>query len=378
MKKALMNASVASMIYKFNMTNIKLLEDLGYKVDVACNFGKENPISQNLIDKFKEKLDKKQIMYFNTCCPRNVLSISKILKTYRQLRKLADTGEYSLVHTQSPIGGVICRLAFRKARKNGTKVIYQVHGFHFFKGAPKLNWMIFYPIEKICAYFTDTLITINLEDYNFAQKKLRARKIEYVPGVGIDLNRFCNETVDKSNKRKELDIPQEATVLLSVGELNDNKNHETVIKAIASMNVYYLIAGQGEKLEYLKHLSKEVGMSNKIKFLGYRQDVNELYAASDIFIFPSFREGLAVSVLEAMAFGLPCVISKIRGNTDLIDLGGGELFEPSSVDDCRNAIKKILLDDLSLYGKYNQEKVICFSLDVVKEKMVKIYEEVLE
>src|SRR5699024_9702226 len=109
------------------------------------------------------------------------------------LQKLANSESYDIVHTQSPIGGALCRLAFRKNRKRGTKIIYQAHGFHFYKGGPISNWIFFYPIEKVCSYFTDTLITINHEDYELAKKKFHAKEVVYVPGVGIDLCESINK-----------------------------------------------------------------------------------------------------------------------------------------------------------------------------------------
>lgn len=190
MKKALMNASVASMIYQFNMNNIDILEELGYQVDVACNFGKENPMKETEIAKFKKNLIDRGIKIIETDCPRNPFAFRKLLSTYKQLKNLADTETYDLIHTQSPIGGALCRLAFCKARKKGTRVIYTAHGFHFYKGAPLKNWFIYYPIEKICSYMTDVLITINKEDYERAKRRLHARKTAYIPGVGINVKKI--------------------------------------------------------------------------------------------------------------------------------------------------------------------------------------------
>ena len=240
---------------------------------------------------------------------------------------------------------MLTRLAAREARKKGTKVIYTAHGFHFFKGAPLINWILFYPVEKFCARFTDVLITINQEDYKRAQK-FKAGKVEYIPGVGIDTKKFSEVVVDKSAKRKELGVPVDAFLVLSVGELNKNKNHDTVIKAIAKLNnpnVYYVICGQGTLENYLKDLINELGLEKQVKLLGYRRDIAEISKTSDIFVFPSFREGLSVALMEAMALGLPVVCSKIRGNVDLIEDGkGGYLVEPDDVEGFINAIRRII------------------------------------
>lgn len=377
MKKALMNASVASMIYKFNMNNIDILRELGYQVDVACNFGSDNPISSQELSDFRGKLSEKGISIYETSCPRNVFALKRMYKAYKELKKLADEQHYDIVHTQSPIGGVVCRMAFRKARKEGTKIIYQAHGFHFYKGAPLVNWIFFFLIEKICSKFTDVLITINREDYELAKKRFKAGKVEYVPGVGIDLEK--NSLVDtdaRATIRGELGVPDEGILMLSVGELNNNKNHETVIRAIEGMKIFYAIAGIGEKKNSLEQLVESIGMSDRIFFLGFRSDVDKLMEASDIFVFPSYREGLSVSLMEAMAMGMPCIVSNIRGNIDLIDNNGGSLFNPKSIEDCRNAILQFDVKEKDKMRIYNQEKIKLFSTTNVEKKMKKIYMDV--
>lgn len=230
-------------------------------------------------------------------------------------------------------------------------------------------------VEWVCAHWCDTIITINSEDYELAKKKLKAKKVEYIPGVGIDLNKFGNTAINIKEKRKELGIPEDAVVLLSVGELNKNKNHETVLRAIEGMDVYYLIAGKGDKEEKLFEIAKEVGMQERVKLLGYRRDVDELLIASDIFVFPSFREGLSVSLMETMASGRPAVVSQIRGNNDLIDKNGGALFNPYSVSECKVAIQTVINSDREKMGRYNKEKVKKFSLDIVLRKIDEIYGE---
>lgn len=376
MKKALMTASVASMIYKFNMNNIELLESLEYQVDVACNFGEDNPISETEIDDFRNILNDKNISVYETTCPRNIFAFGKMYKAYRQLKKLADEGNYKLVHTQSPIGGVLCRLAFRKARKKGTKVIYQAHGFHFFKGAPLTNWLFFYPIEKLCARFTDVLITINHEDFELAKRKMKAKRIEYVPGVGIDLSKFKSFHLDCDAKRAEMEIPKDATWIVATGELIQRKNHENLIRAVAQVeNLYLTIAGKGELYIYLTDLIRELGVANRVRLIGFRTDIFELCEACDFFAFPSFQEGLPVALMEAMASCKPVICSRVRGNTDLIDESkGGYFFEPSDVNGIVDSIKKTIKSDLSEMGIYNQQKIRRFALSEVMKCYKALYE----
>jgi glycosyltransferase involved in cell wall biosynthesis len=274
------------------------------------------------------------------------------------------------------------RLACLKLRKQGTKVFYTAHGFHFYKGAPLKNWIMYYLVEKICSYFTDVLITINKEDYALAQKKMKAKKIEYVPGVGIETKRFLNCELSNEQKlelRKEIGVPENAKLLLSVGELNENKNQKVVLEALSLLkdkNIHYVIAGTGNKEEYLKKLAKELGLEDRFHLLGHRNDVPKLYKLSDCFVHPSFREGLPVSVMEALCSGLPCVVSKIRGNEDLVEDGvNGFLCNPFNSNDFANAIEK-LINDSDLCKKISQSNIEAaerFSVDNINEEMLKIY-----
>ena len=282
--------------------------------------------------------------------------------------------KYEIIHCHTPIAAFCTRLACRTLRKNGTRVFYTAHGFHFYKGAPLKNWLFFYTAEKLCAKMTDVLITINQEDYALAQKKLKAKRVAYVPGVGIDLEKFSACSVDKKAKREELGIPEDAKLLLSVGELNENKNHETVIRSIADMkDTHYIIAGDGKRKEKLMSVIEELGLSERVKLLGRRNDIAELCKVSDVFVFPSFREGLSLALMEAMACGLPCAVSEIRGNIDLIDENGGTLFDPHSVQSCKDRLEELFGGDLKKTGEYNAEKVKKFSLDNVNKEMKKLY-----
>lgn len=303
---------------------------------------------------------------------RNPCSLDN-LKAYKQLKKIVEENQYDIVHCHTPVAAFITRMACRNIRKNGTKVVYTAHGFHFYKGAHLKNWMVYFPIECLCAHWTDVLITINREDYKFAQTKMKQSRVEYVPGVGIDVEKYKALTVDVSKKREELGIPKDAVLLLSVGELNKNKNHETVIRAIEGMGVYYIIAGKGKRENKLREIAKKVGLGNNLRLLGYRNDISELLNIADVFVFPSYREGLSVSLMEAMASGKPIVASMIRGNVDLIDKDGGFLFDPHSIKQCKEAIHSILHSDMHVYGLHNQKKIREFSTDVVLTRINKIY-----
>lgn len=343
----------------------KSLLAYGHTIELACNC--TNPIRKDIT---AMKMEVHDIPF-----SRSPLSHNNI-EAYKKLKKVVNEGNFDLVHCHTPIAAMITRLVCRKFRKKGLKVFYTAHGFHFYKNAPLKNWLFYYPVEKMCSRWTDVLITINKEDYAFAQKKMKAKRVEYVPGVGIDLEKFGTITIDRNAKREELGIPAEATLLLSVGELNQNKNHETVIRAISGMDVYYIIAGQGDLKAHLVKVAAEVGMADRVKLLGYRADVNELYAVADLFVFPSFREGLSVSLMEAMASGLPVICGRIRGNVDLIENEmGGYLCKPDDINAYVKAIAK-LSKDLNLritMSCENSKTITQFDIVRINGIMMKIY-----
>lgn len=377
MKKVLMLASVASMIDQFNMQNIDILQEQGYEVHVAANFEQGSTSSNERVEQFKKELKEKNISYFQIDFSRNVSNIPQNIKAYKQIKKLLKDNKYEFIHCHSPIGGVCGRLA---AKVTNTKVIYTAHGFHFYKGAPKLNWIIYYPIEKALSYITDVLITINKEDYELAKKKMKAKEVQYVPGVGVDTNKFDKVVIDKNEKRKELGLSKDNIVLLSVGELNKNKNHEVIIRALAKLNnpnIHYVIAGRGNLESYLDELSKELNIEKQVHLLGFRTDISELYRISDIFCFPSYREGLSLSLMEVMASGLSVVCSDIRGNCDLIKhQKGGYRCNPSDADEFIRYIDELIKDNSKRKNMaiYNKEFINAFSIDVVKDNMKTIYE----
>lgn len=310
-------------------------------------------------------------------CTRNPFSLGS-LKAIFQIRKLVKDGGYDIVHCHTPVAAMCTRLACIGARKRGTKVYYTAHGFHFFKGAPVKNWMIYYPVEKLCSYFTDVLITINKEDYALARKKMKAKKVVYVPGVGLDVQKFADISVDKAQKRKQIGVPEDAVLLLSVGELNENKNHQVILRALARLKdpgIHYAIAGRGPQQESLEALARELGIEDRVHLLGYRTDVGELYQIADIFCHPSRREGLPVSIMEAMSCGLSVVCTDIRGSADLVE--NREYRKKADDVDGFAAVIQMLTQDpkkRNVIGEKNRENAKKYDLSKIIPAMYEIYE----
>ncbi|WP_050638285.1 glycosyltransferase family 4 protein [Candidatus Stoquefichus sp. SB1] len=371
MKKMLMIASVPSMIGQFNMNNIQILMNLGFEVEVACDWGDRSVWTDEKVNDLKEKLNALDVIYHQIDYSRSPFSIGCHIKSYKQTLKLLRENSYEFVHCHTPIASVIARLA---CKKTNTKSIYTAHGFHFYKGAPIKNWVIFYPIEKWLSKYTDVLITINKEDYNRAKEKFKMKQLEYVPGVGIDISKFQIKNFNRDEYRSRLGLKSDDFVILSVGELNKNKNHEIVINAIAKLgysNIKYLIAGQGDLDRYLIELANHLGIGDKVNILGFRKDIPELLNSSDLYILPSLREGLNVSLLEAMASGLPCIGSKIRGNVDLKNL---YLFKVNDEEDLVSKINSVYQRRKRISNNSELEK---FSDKTINNQLSRIYEKLI-
>ena len=375
-----MLASVASMIDQFNMPNIVLLQKLGYQVDVACNFIEGNTCSDERVAELKQKLQDMHVRCYQIDFARNIKHMGQNMRALRQVEGLMKQNGYAFCHCHSPIGGVVARIAGHRTR---TKVIYTAHGFHFYQGAPVMNWLVYYPVEKMLSRWTDVLITINHEDYKLAKKKFKMKKLTYVPGIGIDTQRECLSQNEKEEKRKELGIPQDAFLITNAAEFTPNKNQKTVIEAIEQLhnpNIYFVMCGIGEKKAELEQYVKEHGLEEHIRFVGFRNDLHEILQTSDCFVLSSFREGLSVALMEAMAEGLPVVCGRIRGNVDLVKNGfGGLLLAPEDIKAYENAFIKLYEMRQRKPGMYeqmgitNQKNIKMFGRNAVEQVMENVY-----
>lgn len=295
---------------------------------------------------------------------------------YKKILNIIEQYKIEAVMSSTPIGGALARLAAKK--KNIRPVLYEAHGFLFFKGAPFINQTVYKLEEEILAHYTDVLITITDEDYAAAQKfKLRSGQKPYlVHGAGVRVG--VKVEVNRANKRKSIGVPEKAFVIVSAGELNRNKNTEVVVKALKEVpEAHYIACGVGPEEENLKKLAKELGVAERFHLLGYRTDMSELMAASDVFTMMSFREGMPRSLLEAMDIGLPCVGSDTRGIRDLIDSNGGYICSPKDPLAFARAFNLLKNDGFlrKRMGEYNRGKVQAYSADVVRKELYEIYKD---
>lgn len=372
MKKVLFVATVVKThIMEFHIPYLKLFKEMGWETAVAAknDFDDPNDCTIPYCD-----------TYYNIPFERDPLKPGNF-KAYKALKRVIDEGHYDIIHCHTPVGAMLTRLAAKSARRHGTKVIYTAHGFHFYTGAPALNWLVYYPVERWLARYTDVLITINREDYTRALR-FKAGRVCYVPGVGVDLKKFDAGCVDRMEKRRELGIGQDDFVLLSVGELIPRKNHAAVLHALSILKqmdeldgIQYVICGRGALEQELKSLAAELGLTEHVSFLGYRKDIPAICNSCDLFVFMSHQEGLPVALMEAMACGLPVVCSAIRGNTDLIEDGATGLLADNTPQSVASAIQMMrehpeLREQAAAAA---QQKIQQFDLNSVIEKMRRIY-----
>lgn len=369
--KVLLTATVQSHICQFHRPLVEVLHAHGCEVHVAArdNLAEKNGLKLDFVEKV-----------FDVPFSRSPKSPDNI-KAYKQLKKIIDNCHYDVIHCNTPMGGIVTRLAARKVRKHGTKVYYTAHGFHFYQGAPKKNWIVFYPIEKFFSRLTDIIITITEEDYKLASKKFHC-KIERIHGVGVDEKRYF--PVDEETKRKlrkKMGYGEEQKIILCVGELLPNKNQIMAIHMMKEVVKQYsdaqlLLAGNGPEKENLEQEIVKCKLHNNVQMLGYCTHLQDYQHIADVAVSCSKREGLPLNIVEAMLSGTPVVASNNRGHRELIHDGENGFLV--SVDDVLSMALRVI-EIIKYKDKYKQvfqkakEYALEYGFGNVKKELEKIY-----
>lgn len=378
-EKVLIVASKPNMIQKFNRRNIKMLQNMGFEVHVATNVIDFGSVSVEEIERFKNWLHENNVVLHQVDFGRKLGTLSSNLQSLRQLDTIFKLHKFSFTHVHSPLGSILGRLV---SKKHKVPVMYTAHGFHFLKNGSTSAWLIFFPLEWFFSFMTDTLITINDDDYSIARKYMHAGKIVKISGIGVDIEKAWNVSLDdkygaRKKIRDELNIPEDAFVISSVGELNNNKNHRIVLEAINLLpdeqknNIYYLIAGVGENKKLLTDLAKKMKFENNFKLMGYRSDIHDINYASDISVYPSYREGLGIAGLDAVVDGTYLIGSHVRGIKDYIfDDSIGRTFQPDNAKQLATYILELFNNRRTVP---HHKSLLAFNIDEVDEKMKKYY-----
>ncbi len=371
MKKILIVATVQSHICQFHKPLVNMLHDHGCEVHVAAhdNLAEKNGLILDFVDQV-----------FDVPFERAPLNKQNII-AYRQLKYIISNGQYDVVHTNTPVGGVLGRLAARNARKNGCKVFYTAHGFHFFKGGSKKNWILYYPIEKFMCRYTDNLITITEEDYQLAFKKFNVNTT-HVHGIGANTQKYYLRSKEENNEiRRELGYGENKKIILCTGELNSNKNQITAIRAMQKIVGKYpeaklLLAGNGSTYDELKNAVESLGINNHVELLGYHTDLERFVSIADVIISCSKREGLPVNIIEGMLCGKPVVASVNRGHKELITENvNGYLVDALDVDKLSERVIYLLShkDIANRFGFAGYERAQIYTDNTVYKELEQIY-----
>ena len=368
MKKVLFISNVLAHIEAFHLPYLQWFKDRGYEVHVLTNAeGKAAPYCDKLFDVGIERSP------FN---PKNIAAIKKA-------KRIIDAEDYDIIHSHTPMGGVTGRLAAVAARKKGAKILYTAHGFHFYKGAAKINWLLYYTMEKFLAGKTDCIITINEEDYQRAKEKFGSKRtaIEKISGIGVKLERFAPVSSEEKAALKKQYGYEGKFCLIYAAEFIPRKNHKFFIQAAGELckrcpDVKFLFCGKGVLLEDMKKLAEELGVAQYIDFLGYRTDMPSLYKMSDVLISSSFQEGLPINLVEGLSTGLPLVVSSVRGHTDVVTDGqNGYLFSLNAPEQFADSVSKLYAEP-ALYAAMSESAVKTaqnFSINNSLKQMASIY-----
>lgn len=371
--KILFVATVRSHIGQFHMPFIKELKRQGCEVHAAF---KDN-------SDYKKGLDLSAVdKVFEVPFSRSPYSMDNI-KAYRVLKKIIDENDYDAIHCHTPMGAVVTRLAAKNARKKGTKVIYTAHGFHFYNGASKKNWLLFYNVEKYLAKYTDCLITINHEDYAVAKEKhFHTEKIYHVNGVGVDISKFHSvDEAEKHSLRAEFGYSDDDFLMIYPADFCDRKNQNMLFDTLKILlehrdNFRLLLPGLEEKAQPFIDYAKEIGVFDKVDILGYRRDIYKLVGMCDVSLSSSRQEGLPINLIEAMAIGNAIVATDVRGNNDLVENGSNGFLVP--LNDSRQMADCILklYNNKNLAQQFkenNQRMVLKYAERNVINDMISIY-----
>lgn len=377
--KALLLAAMGSVHRQHNKANIKALKEIGAIIYLAANFGTDTPREKNNTQFVAE-------------CKRDGINIIDI--PFRRggfitnifqipvLNKFLKREKFDIVHVHTETGGFMLRLSCLIQSKCNTKFVYTPHGMSFWKGSSLKSQLVYRPLERWICSAMDMNLGMNMEEVENLEQ-WNKRTAHYVHGVGLDVARMQNPVRSREQMREEFGLTESDKFIASIGELDDNKNHITVIKALATLgrkDFKYVVCGVGPNKDMLLAEAEHMGLKENVILAGYRSDIPDVLNAADIFVFPSFHEGMPVSALEAMACGLPIICSEIRGNVDIIREGdNGYLFQPSDVETLARKLE-YLLDDTEkrkVMGLKNKEDVKDFSLESVTEELKRIYKSVL-
>ncbi len=365
-KAILFTASTYSHLYNFHRPYLAAFRDLGWNVHIACGgSAMEIPeADQTLSLPFEKKMT----------APAN-------LRAQRLLRRAMAETEYSLVVAHTSLAAFFTRRAAAGLGGRRPPLVTVAHGYLFDEKTAPLKREILLGAERFTAPQTDLLLTMNQWDYALAQKKKLGRRVENLPGMGVDFSRLDGREADGAALRRELGLGPDALLAIYAAEFSARKSQSVLLQAMAQLpeRVKLALPGQGALLEECKALAKHLGVERRVLFPGLEPDMPRWYAAADLAVSASRSEGLPFNVMEAMYAGLPVTASAVKGHTDLLVRGGGLLYPYGDAAACAAQLLR-LVEDVDLrqeLGAQAHEAALPYGLGQVLPQMMEAYLSVL-
>ncbi|AFY94577.1 glycosyltransferase [Chamaesiphon minutus] len=377
MNKLLMVTTVPSTLRSFLLPFAAHFRSQGWQVDaMACGVSTSVECQQGFDRVWDVQWSR------NPLDPRNLLAAPKAIQ------EIVTREKYDIIHVHTPVAAFVTRYALRALRqKLGAKVIYTAHGFHFYAGGNRLKNAVFINLERWGGKWTDYLVTINHEDKYAAQcyQLLDPERIRYMPGIGVDLSYYNPRSVADSAiaaVRQELGLRENDRLLLSVAEFTTRKRHVDAIGAFAKLarsDVHLAFAGSGPLQPKMLQLASDLGVADRVHFLGNRSDIPVLMRAARANILVSAQEGLPRSVLESLALETPTIGTKIRGTQDLLADGCGLLVDVGDVAGLAAAMTTVLdrPEEADRLSKLGSARISTYDLDSIVKLHEQLYAEAL-
>lgn len=336
--RLLLTTNVPSTLKAFLLPYAAHYRARGWRVDAACNGGPDCEVCKDAFDHV-----------YHVPWTRRPSDPVNYTTAPRALRRLVAENGYDIVHTHDPVAGVVTRLALSTVRRRwGVTVAYTAHGFHFYAGGPRVDNLVFGTVETLASLWTDELVVINQEDLRAARRfPLRRDRITYMPGIGVDMSQYDPGRVTAAAVaavRRELALSNDQKLLLMVAEFLPRKGHLDAVAALARTRgerVVLACAGEGATLDDVRAEAARLGVLDRVRFLGFRNDVGTLLRASFALILPSRLEGLPRCIMEASCLERPTIAYDIRGVSELVDDATGVLCDVGDVDGLAAAIERL-------------------------------------
>lgn len=323
---------------------------------------------------------------------RNPLAFSNLLVAPPKIRAIVEREKYDIVHVHTPVAAFVTRFALRTLRKPYKPVvIYTAHGFHFFQGGNPLRNAIFLGLEKFAGAWTDDLVVINREDEAAAKswELVPLERIHYMPGIGVDLSCYNPEAIaptEIAQLRQELGVTTDTPLILVLAEFTARKRHRDILHAFAQLahpTACLVMAGPGPLIPAMQALATELGIQDRVRFLGFRYDVPVLIRSAAALVLASEHEGLPRSVMEALCLQTPVIGTNVRGTRDLLVNNCGLLVELGDVAGLSQAMDWILTHPESAQvmanrGReqmqtYELHKILALTDELYAESMGDVY-----